>query len=54
LGGARGRHTTVTEHMPSSHRRHAGWTHERIQREAAAIGCDTAMVSLLQLGIQFQ
>ena len=42
LGGARGRHTTVTEHMPSSHRRHAGWTHERIQREAAAIGPDTA------------
>ena len=42
LGGARGRHTTVTEHMPSSHRRHAGWTHERIQREATAIGADTA------------
>ena len=42
LGGARGRHTTVTEHMPSSHRRHAGWTHERIQREATAIGPDTA------------
>jgi len=32
----------VTEHMPSSHRRHAGWTHERIQRDAAAIGPDTA------------
>src|SRR5216684_4355873 len=42
LGGARGRHTTVTEHMPSAHRRYAGWTHERIQREAAAIGNDTA------------
>jgi transposase len=42
LAGARGRHTTVTEHMPSSHRRHAGWTHERIQRDAAAIGPDTA------------
>jgi hypothetical protein len=28
--------------MPSSHRRHAGWTHERIQHEAAAIGPDTA------------
>jgi len=27
--------------MPSAHRRHAGWTHERIQREAAAIGPDT-------------
>jgi transposase len=42
LGGARGRHTTQAEHMPSSHRRHAGWTHERLLREAAAIGPDTA------------
>jgi transposase len=42
LGGARGRHTTVNEHMPSSHRRHAGWTHERIVSSAAAIGADTA------------
>jgi transposase len=41
-GGARGRHTTLTEHMPSSHRRHAGWTHERILHEAARIGRDTA------------
>jgi transposase len=40
--GARGRHTTVPEHMPSAHRRYAGWTHERIQREATAIGPDTA------------
>jgi len=42
LGGARGRHTTVPEHMPSAHRRYAGWTHERILREAATIGPDTA------------
>ena len=28
--------------MPSSHRRYRDWTHERIQREAAAIGDDTA------------
>ena len=28
--------------MPSSHRRYLDWTHERIQREAAAIGDDTA------------
>ena len=34
--------TTVAEHMPSSHRRYRDWTHERIQREAAAIGDDTA------------
>jgi transposase len=32
------RHTTVAEHMPSSHRRHAGWTIERIRADAAAIG----------------
>jgi transposase len=36
------RPTTVVEHMPSSHRRYRDWTHERIQREAAAIGADTA------------
>ena len=32
------RHTTVPEHMPSAHRRYAGWTHERLQREAHDIG----------------
>jgi transposase len=32
----------VAEHMPSSHRRYRDWTHERIQREAATIGSDTA------------
>ncbi len=36
------RPTTVDEHMPSSHRRCRDWTHERIQREAATIGSDTA------------
>jgi transposase len=36
------RPTTVVEHMPSSHRHYRNWTHERIQREAAAIGADTA------------
>ena len=30
------RHTTVPEHMPSSHRRYADWTVERIRREAAS------------------
>lgn len=34
--------TTVADHMPSSHRRYRDWTHERILREAAAIGDDTA------------
>jgi transposase len=44
-----GRHTTVPEHMPSSHRRHADWTIERIRREAAAIGPSTALLCELIL-----
>jgi transposase len=36
------RHTTVREHMPSSHRRYADWTAERITREAREIGRNTA------------
>ena len=32
------RHTTVAEHMPSSHRRYAEWTPERLQRQADKIG----------------
>lgn len=38
----RHRPSTVPEHMPSSHRRYRDWTHERILREAVAIGDDTA------------
>jgi len=30
--------STLAEHMPSAHRRYRDWTHDRIQREAAAIG----------------
>lgn len=44
-GGARGRHTTLPEHMPQSHRRHAEWTIERIHHEAAAIGTATATLA---------
>src|SRR5487761_186087 len=32
------RHTTIPEHMPSSHRRYAEWTPQRMMREAASIG----------------
>lgn len=32
------KHTTVPEHMPSSHRRYAGWTIERIRDDARKIG----------------
>lgn len=38
-----GRHTTIAEHMPSSHRRFADWTIARIARDAAAIGTCTAL-----------
>ena len=42
------RSTTLPEHMPSSDRRYRGWRYERIQREAAAIGNDTAaMVEII-------
>ncbi len=42
------RHTTVPEHMPSSHRRYADWTIERIRREAASIGpATTALCELI-------
>ncbi len=37
-GSGNGKHTTLPEHMPSSHRRYAGWTMERILKDAAAIG----------------
>jgi transposase len=35
-------HTTIDEHMPSSHRRYADWTPERIHRRAAEIGRNAA------------
>jgi len=38
----RHRPSTVVEHMPSAHRRYRDWTHERIRREAAVVGNDTA------------
>jgi transposase len=41
---ARRNHTTVREHMPSSHRRYADWTPERITREAGEIGRSTAIL----------
>jgi transposase len=48
-GGLRGRHTTLAEHMPQAHRRHAEWTIERIGREAAAVGPATAALTALIL-----
>lgn len=39
------RHTTVRDHMPSSHRRYADWTPEKIRRQAAGIGPNTAALA---------
>jgi transposase len=36
------KHTTIPEHMPSSHRRYKGWTIERIRADARLIGPATA------------
>src|SRR5260370_12970581 len=43
------RHTTVADHMPSSHRRYADWTVDRLRHEAAAIRPATAPSSELIL-----
>jgi transposase len=42
-------HTTVPAHMPSSHRRYADWTVQRIRQEATAIGPATAALCELIL-----
>jgi transposase len=34
----RNRHTTIPEHMPSAHRRHAEWTLARLMQEAEKVG----------------
>ena len=47
--GGKGKHTTIPEHMPSSHRRYADWTIERIQNDAAHIGPATALLCELVL-----
>jgi transposase len=36
------KHSTAPEHMPSSHRRYAGWTLDRIRSDAAIIGPATS------------
>lgn len=43
-GSGNGRHTTIPEHMPSSHRRYREWTPAKIREEAKRIG---PMLSLL-------
>ena len=47
----RNRHTTIPEHMPSSHRRYATWTPQRIVNEAFKIGPGTiAPVEVIMRG----
>lgn len=46
------KHTTLPEHMPSSHRRYAGWTIDPIRLDAASIGPATAALCELVLGEQ--
>ena len=42
------KHTTVREHMPSSHQRYADWTPERIKRQAGETGPNTsALIELI-------
>src|ERR1019366_7763767 len=38
FSAVRKRHTTITEHMPSAHRRYAEWTPAKMMSEAASIG----------------
>ena len=47
-GRANRRHTTLTEHMPSAHRRYATWTPQRISRQAAGVGANTgALIDII-------
>jgi transposase len=41
-GSGNSKHTTLADHMPSSHRRYADWTIGRIRRDAALVGPATA------------
>jgi transposase len=41
-GSGNSKHTTLADHMPSSHRRYADWTISRIRRDAALVGPATA------------
>jgi transposase len=40
----KGKHSTVIEHMPQSHREYLDWPPERLQRQAEGIGAGTAQV----------
>jgi transposase len=44
-----GGHTTLRDHMPSSHRRHGDWTIDRIRKEACLVGAATGVLCELIL-----
>ncbi len=47
-GRSNRRHTTLTEHMPSAHRRYATWTPQRISRQASSVGANTgALIDII-------
>ena len=48
-GSGDGKHTTIAEHMPSSHRRHMGWSIDRILAEARAVGASAELLCQLIL-----
>ena len=48
-GSGDGKHTTAADHMPSSHRRYADWTLDKILRQARDIGASTEMFCQLVL-----
>jgi len=48
-GSGDGKHTTLNEHMPSSHRRHADWTIEKILSHAQSHGPSVALLCQLVL-----
>lgn len=50
-GSGNRHHTTISEHMPSSHRRYASWTLERIRREASSSGPNSeALIEIVLRG----
>jgi transposase len=51
-GSGDGKHTTIADHMPSSHRRYADWTIERILREAQSVGPSSDMLCRMILEVR--
>ncbi len=44
-----GKHTTIDDHMPSSHRRYTEWTVERTRRDVTMIGPSSAALCAMIL-----